>query len=151
VFCLVLFAYTMRIWCMCACVSVDVRAPYILRGCCKVLCIVLQCAAFCFSLWQSVAVCCSVLQSVAVCCSLVQSFAVCCSVLQCVDVRAPSTRGRWFKSAGVALQCVAVCCSVLQCVAVCCSVLQCVAVCCSGAPINEGAPQAKIQSACSLL
>jgi len=32
---------------------------------------------------------------------------VCSSVLQCV-----------------ALQCVAVCCSVLQCVAVCCSVLQ---------------------------
>ena len=30
-----------------------------------------------------------------------------------------------------AVQCVAVCCSVLQCVAVCCSVLQCVAVCCS--------------------
>ena len=30
----------------------------------------------------------------------------------------------------VALQCVAVCCSVLQCVAVCCSVLQCVAVFC---------------------
>jgi len=29
------------------------------------------------------------------------------------------------------LQCVAVCCSVLKCVAVCCSVLQCVAVCCS--------------------
>ena len=29
------------------------------------------------------------------------------------------------------LQCVAVCCSVLQCIAVCCSVLQCVAVCCS--------------------
>jgi len=33
-----------------------------------------------------------------------------------------------------ALQCVAVCCSVLQCVecaAVCCSVLQCAAVCCN--------------------
>ena len=30
-----------------------------------------------------------------------------------------------------AMQCVAVCCSVLQGVAVCCSVLQCVAVCCS--------------------
>ena len=29
----------------------------------------------------------------------------------------------------IALQCDAVCCSVLQCVAVCCSVLQCVAVC----------------------
>ena len=29
-----------------------------------------------------------------------------------------------------ALQCVAMCCSVLQCVAVCCSVLQCVAVRC---------------------
>jgi len=27
----------------------------------------------------------------------------------------------------MALQCVAVCCSVLQCVAVCCSVLQCAA------------------------
>ena len=32
---------------------------------------------------------------------------------------------------GVAVCCIAVCCSVLQCVAVCCSVLQCVAVCCS--------------------
>jgi len=31
----------------------------------------------------------------------------------------------------VAVQCVAVCCSVLQCVTVCCSVLQCVAACCS--------------------
>jgi len=32
---------------------------------------------------------------------------------------------------GLALQCVAVCCSLLQCVAVCCRVLQCAAVCCS--------------------
>ena len=32
---------------------------------------------------------------------------------------------------GSVLQCVAVCCSVLQCGAVCCSVLQCGAVCCS--------------------
>jgi len=30
-----------------------------------------------------------------------------------------------------ALQCVALCCSVMQCVVVCCSVLQCVAVCCT--------------------
>ena len=34
-----------------------------------------------------------------------------------------------FREIRCALQCVAVCCSVLQCVAVCCSVLQCAAVC----------------------
>jgi len=39
--------------------------------------------------------------------------------LQCVAVRCS------------VLQCVAMCCSVLQCVAVCFSMLQCVAVCCS--------------------
>jgi len=41
--------------------------------------------------------------------------AACCSVLWCVAI---DVKG--------ALQCVAVCCSVLQCVAVCCSVLQCI-------------------------
>jgi len=49
------------------------------------------------------------MQCVAVCCSvsyISRSHVVCCSVLPCI----------------VALQCDAVCCSVLQCVAVCCSV-----------------------------
>ena len=70
---------------------------------------------------------CSALQCVAACCNLSQGVAGCCmcgSVLQCergfvcVSLMGPT-----------ALQCVAVCCSVLQCVAVCGSVLQCAAAC----------------------
>jgi len=69
-----------------------------------------------------VAVCCSVLQCVAVCCSVLQSNVVsrrvsACSTSQSVRV--------FFVCAvcgsALALQYVAVYCSVLQCVAVCCS------------------------------
>jgi len=75
-----------------------------------------------------VAVCCSVLQCVAVCGSV-----FCCSVLQSrFDCRVFGEVQKLRICQKVdALQCVAVCCSVLQCVAVCCSVLKRVAVCCS--------------------
>ena len=83
------------------------------------------------------------LQGVAGCCRVLQGVAGCCRVLQGVVTEsntrdmthcllAPSLALVFSESVlqGVlqgALQCVAVCCSVLQCVAVCYSVLQCVA------------------------
>jgi len=63
-------------------------------------------------------------------CSVLQRVAVSCSVLQCA-VKCGAQLCIAQESLYCAVQCVAVCCSVLQCVAVCCSVLQCVAVCCS--------------------
>jgi len=77
---------------------------------------------------QCVAVCGSALQSTAVRRSVLQCVAVCCSAYQ-----APSTVNHGTHGCS-ALQCVAVCCSVLQCVAVCCSVLQCMSSAVVGTP-----------------
>jgi len=78
------------------------------------------------ALLRSFSLCVSVLQCVAVCCSaslraLLGSFPVRCSVLQRVVVCRCASLCALLRFVFVALQCVAVCCSVLQCVAVCCS------------------------------
>ena len=68
----------------------------------------------------------------AACRSVLQSVEVRCSALQCVAVCwSVLQRGTSHIVCCSVLHSVAVCCSVLQCVAVCCSVLQCVAECCS--------------------
>ena len=48
-------------------------------------------------------------------------------LLLCFGYCSFSKKSDLYHKKKIALQCVAVCCSVLQCVAVCCSVLQCVA------------------------
>jgi len=74
-------------------------------------------------------VCCSVLQSVLVCCFVLLCVVVCCSVhfaMRCVGVC------RWVAEKNVcsiAVQYVALCCTVLHGVALCCTVLHCFAVC----------------------
>ena len=83
--------------------------------------------------WQRVLRGCSALQCVAVIYGCAGVFFVFQSVskiaIQCVAVYCSMLQcvAVWCS----VLQYIAVCCSVLQCVAVCCSVLQCVAVCCS--------------------
>jgi len=118
-------------------------------------CIVVQCGAVRWSVFQCVAVCCtvgcSVLQCTVVCCSVLQRVVVCCigvavtaccsvlhrccSVVMCCSVLRLrlNFKRMWvfdpFVHLYIVFQCVAVCCSVL-CTVSQRAVLLCVAACC---------------------